>query len=121
MLLQIDQRRLEPDACVVSLSGKLALGRESQKVEGIIDELIRNGERKLIFDLTALHYIDSAGVGALAYCAGKLREAGGRLVVVAAEGRVRQILKSTQVDSIVPVCGTMEAASLLFAQPPAAV
>jgi len=47
--------------------------------------------------------------------AGKLREAGGRCVVVAAEGRVLHMLNVTQINSIVTVCGTPQAAAAAFA------
>jgi len=51
----------------------------------------------------------------LALAAGKLREAGGRVVVVVPEGKVLHLLNMTQIDSTVTVCPTPAAAFALNA------
>ncbi len=71
--------------------------------------------RKLVLDMTGVDYIDSAGVGVVALAAGKMKESGGRCVVVAAEGRVLQLLSLTQINSIVTVCPTAQAAAAALA------
>ena len=115
MLLRIEQRQIEPGIMIVELTGKLAMGRESQRIEDLVDELAKAGERKIILDMTGVDHIDSAGVGLVALAAGKLREAGGRVVVVAPEGRVLHSLKMTQIDTIVKVVGTAAEAAAVFA------
>jgi len=115
MLLEIQESRTN-DIAVLQLTGKLALGRESQRIENLVDDFGRRQERKVIFDMTGVHYIDSAGIGILALAAGKLREGGGKLVVVAPpDGRVAQLLTMTQVSSIVALCPTMDEAMAGFA------
>jgi anti-anti-sigma factor len=111
MLLNIVEREMAPDITVVELTGRLALGRESQRIETLVDDFAKKGTRRVIFDLTGVDYIDSAGVGMIALASGKLREAGGALAVVAAEGRVLQLLNLTQMNSIVKVCPTVDAAA----------
>ncbi|HEV2448712.1 MAG TPA: STAS domain-containing protein, partial [Candidatus Sulfopaludibacter sp.] len=103
MLLQIEEKRVEPDIALVELKGRLALGRESQRVEALAGELVKSGRLKAILDLTGVDYIDSAGLGILALVAGKLKEAGGRLAVVAPEGRVLSMLNMTQMTQILSV------------------
>src|ERR1700730_12912648 len=122
MLLDITEKHIEPDIALLELSGKLALGRESQRIETMIDEMTKKGATRVIFDMSKVAYIDSAGVGLVALCSGKLKEARGKLVVVAPEGRVRHLLSMTQVDAIVTVCATLEAAASALGEthPPAA-
>ncbi len=122
MLLDIEQRRIEPDITVVALSGRFALGHESQHVESIIHELVKSGDTRAIMDLTGVTYIDSAAVGLIALAAGLLKEAGGRLVVIAPEGKVLDLLKITQMNLLVTVCPTESDAASQFAipQPPPA-
>src|ERR1041385_8916802 len=115
MLLEIRERRIEPDVTVVELAGKLSLGRESQKIETLVEDLGRRGALKTILDMSGVDYIDSAGIGLVALAAGKLREAGGRLVVVAGEGKVLSLLRMTQMDSIVTICPTPAEAAAAFA------
>ena len=110
MLLDIVERQVGPEITVVSLNGKLALGRESQRIETLVDELAARGARRVIFDLSGVTYIDSAGVGMMALASGKLKQAGGTLVVVAAEGKVLQLLNQTQMTALFPVCRSVDAA-----------
>ena len=122
MLLQMVESRIEPDIALVELKGRLALGRESQRVESLGDELIKTGRLKAILDLSGVDYIDSAGIGILALLGGKLKEAGGQLAVVAPEGRVLQMLTMTQMTRIVSVSPTVSEAMSVFGEtfPPAA-
>jgi anti-anti-sigma factor len=108
MLLEIQERKIDPDITVLELAGKLALGRESQRIETVVDQLVQQGRLKTVLDLTRVDYIDSAGIGLLALAAGKLKEAGGKLAVVAApEGRVLHMLRMTQMTAIVTVAPTL--------------
>lgn len=104
MLLQIAERLVEPDITIVELTGKLALGRESQQIESLIEELVKRGSRRVVMDMSGVDYIDSAGVGMVALAAGRLRESGGKLAVVASEGKVLHLLTMTQMNAIVAVC-----------------
>ena len=112
MLLEIAERLVEPDITVVALTGKLALGHESQRIESLIEDLVRKGSRRIVLDMAGVDSIDSAGIGMVALAAGKLREAGGKLGVVAPEGRVLQMLTQTQMTTIVKVSGTVADALL---------
>ena len=114
MLLQIDERDLASGICLVELKGKLAMGRESQRVETLVDELAKSGRLRALLDVTHVDYIDSAGIGMLALISGKMREAGGKLVIVAPEGRVLQMLKLTQIISILSVSATVDGALATF-------
>ena len=101
MLLQIEEHDLASGVRLVELKGKLAVGRESQRVETLVDDLVEDAHLRAIFDVTHVDYIDSAGIGMLALISGKMREAGGRLVFVAAEGaRLAKMLKMTQIITI---------------------
>ena|SRR5947207_1100079 len=111
MLLEIAERQMEPDITLVVLTGKLALGRECQRVETLVEDLVKRRAKRVIFDLTGVDYTDSAGIGMLALAAGKMKESGGSLTVVAPEGRVLNLLNLTQLTSIIKVCPTVAAAA----------
>ena len=116
MLLQIEERHIGSGITAYELAGKLALGRESQRIETIVDDLAKKSELKVIFDLSKVDYIDSAGIGILALASGKLKASGGKLVLVAPAGRVLEMLKLTQVTAVVTVCGTMADAEDVFGE-----
>jgi anti-anti-sigma factor len=119
MLLPIRKKRIEPDITVVELAGKLPLGGESQRIERLVAELATKGELRVIFDMSRVDYIDRGGTALVALAAAKLKASGGRLVVAAPEGRVLELLTTTQVTAMVTVCPTvMEAADVFGPAPP---
>jgi anti-anti-sigma factor len=118
MLLPIREKRIEPDITVVELAGRLALGRVSQRIETLVAELLRKGELRVIFDMTRLDAIDSAGIAQVALAAGRLKASGGRLAI-AAPGRLLQLMTTKQVTALVTVRPTViEAADVLGPPPP---
>jgi anti-sigma B factor antagonist len=110
MLLEIAEREMAPDITVVELAGNLELGRESQRIETLVDDLVKRGSTRVIFDMKGVEHMDSTGLGMLALASGKLRESGGSLAIVAPGGRVLELLTMTQINMIVKVCPTVEAA-----------
>jgi anti-sigma B factor antagonist len=101
MVLQIEKKRIEPDITVIEISGKVALGRESGQIEHMLVEALQQGERKIIFDLSGVNHIDSTGIGIIAYCFGKVTQAGGQLRIAGARGPVMEVFKITRLDTVV--------------------
>ena len=110
-MLQIEQHQLESGVLHIQVSGRLALGRESQRLDTIAAELAGKGAPRIIVDLTQVEYIDSAGVGVLAMVSGRVKEAGGKMATVVVAGRVLDILKLARVDGLLNVNGTVESAT----------
>ena len=110
MLLEIETRRIAPDVTVLEMVGKIALGRESQRVETLVQDLLRQNERKLIFDLSRVNHIDSTGIGVMAYCFGTLNRCGGEFRVAGATGKVLHLLQITRLDTVLPLYPSVEAA-----------
>jgi anti-anti-sigma factor len=111
MLLEFTEREIAPDITVVELIGRLALGQESLRIETLVDDLARRGSTRVIFDMSAVEYMDSTGLGVLALANGKLKQSGGSLAIVAPGGRVLELLTLTQINLILKVCPTVEAAA----------
>lgn len=78
--LQVEQRQKE-GLTILDLKGKLILGPEDVLLRQRILALLDSGQFRLILNLCDLTSIDTAGLGTLAFCATKFREAGGRLVL----------------------------------------
>jgi anti-anti-sigma factor len=113
--LEIQRKRIEPDIVLVELVGKIVYGSECQQIEWLIAELLQQGERKIIFEISRVHHLDSSGVGIIVMCAGKVKEAGGELRVAGAGGHVKTILEMTEVGRILALYSSSTAASKGFA------
>jgi anti-anti-sigma factor len=55
-----------PDRCAVAvLTGQITLGSSLSMVESQVRSVINDGVSKIVFDLTDVGFIDSAGLGML--------------------------------------------------------
>lgn len=103
MLLEIRESRMEPDITVIQLLGRLDLGSDCQRIESLAAGLLADGVLRVMMDLTRVEHIDSAGVGVLAMAAGQLKRAGGGMVLLAGEGKIKAMLQLTGLDVIMPL------------------
>ena len=85
--------------------------------EQALAKRLREGCHDLILDLQNVHYLDSAGIGALvqAYTSG--RGHGGRVVFVHVAGRNKELLSITRLLTVFEVYDTTIAAEHSFARP----
>jgi anti-sigma B factor antagonist len=113
-MLEIQSKRIEPDILVVAIAGRITMGRECKQLEWTTESLIREANRKIVFDLAGVTYIDSTGIGIIMMSAGQLKEVGGQLRVAGAKGHVEEVLKMTNVDKVVGLHPNIDAAVASF-------
>lgn len=112
--LQVESRAgAAPNARVLRLSGALTL----DSCFGFQDQLRADTSKLLILDLTDVRYVDSSGIGCLVngYIAHHM--AGGRLVLVGVNKRIRETLEETRVKQFLTVYDTIEDAERNLAAP----
>jgi len=63
---------------VVTVSGRLVLGKDDERLEAATGELLQQGQKKFVFDISALDYADSSGIGSLVACPDSHQEGGRR-------------------------------------------
>lgn len=76
--LEITQRETN-GLYLLTLSGRLALGQESAGFSSTIDNLLAAGATRIVVNLEHVHYVDSAGLGALIEAHRKINAKGARL------------------------------------------
>src|SRR6266536_4283840 len=103
MVVQFVTRQHEPDVTVMGFTGHLTMGNSLVEVEYAIKDRIQGGPRKLVLDLTNVNFLDSAGVGMLVVCSSVMQQAGGRLMVAGAAGKVKQVLQVTYIDTVIGI------------------
>jgi len=108
--IDIRRRLIEPNTVVVEIVGRIVFGPECQQIEWLISDLLSQNGKKIIFDVSGVSHMDSAGVGVIAMCFGKMQKAGGALRLAGAKGIVAELLQITKLDSILPLYPTTEAA-----------
>lgn len=109
--MTVEQKVIAPDIQLLELNGRLVLGRESQRLEWQVEELVKEQKTKIILDMSLVPYVDSAGLGVLVGCNGKLKNAGGEMRLAGVEPRVLQLFKLAFLDSIFMIDATVADAS----------
>ncbi len=103
MPLEASVQRLPPDIAVLTLSGPLTLGTNLKTLDGTIQTLLGSGTRRLVFDLSASPYADSAGLGTLIHTAGLVAERGGTMRLAGVSDRMLSMLRMTRTEALLPV------------------
>lgn len=101
MLLSLTTQTREPGIVIISITGRIALGVEKGQIEEAIVGALKDGVRRIVIDLAHVSYIDSAGIGIIAFCFGKASQAGAQFVVAAADARVTDVFRITRLDQTI--------------------
>jgi anti-sigma B factor antagonist len=84
--------------CVVSVEGRITLGRASDALSRLLNFRIGEGLRFHVLDLSQVEFIDSAGLGTLVSAVSRVRLHSGRMIVIASES-VAKVLKIARLDT----------------------
>ncbi len=91
---------------VLSLSGKITLGEASQTVRTALEDLLKNGNTRVVINLADVSFIDSAGLGILTMNFASMKAAGGLLKLAEMQERVREALEVTRLTRLFPPYAT---------------
>lgn len=104
MLTQTDIDQVEDGIAIVKFTGRLTLGSSMSLAEAKINQLIeQEGVLKIVFDLTNVDFVDSAGLGLVVFMRGKLLEKGGRFRVVSPPPRVLDLFRMSNNASVLDI------------------
>ena len=102
MALSVTTRKCDPEVTVIDLTGgRITLGKESGQIEAAILKALSEGAARLVVNLAEVTYVDSTGIGIIAYCFGKV-SAGecARDCSQGASGLVLEVFQLTRLDSV---------------------
>ena len=94
--MQIKIRR-EGDVAIADLKGRLVLGEPQETLRDSFEELIAEGYRKIVLNVSGLARLDSSGIGELVACMKTARATDARLALLEADEQVRRILGVSQI------------------------
>lgn len=97
------------DWTVVRLTGELDYGTEP-RFEACIDQLIEDERVRIAVELSALEFCDSGCVGGFVTALKRVRQAGGDLILLRPNGRVRRLLDITGLHRFIPTTDALPGA-----------
>ncbi len=103
---------------LVALSGRLDSSTSAAFRKEIATQIVDHGPR-LVFDCSALSYMDSSGLGVFVSCLRKALAEGGDIRLTALKPKVRMLLELTRVDKVFQIFVTVDEALASFVENPA--
>jgi len=101
------------DITIFKLNEKRLDTNISGLVKGELILLLKSeGSNKLIVDLSEVETCDSSGLSAILVANRMVHSSGGRIRLAAPSDKVFSLIKVTQLDKVLPVCGTVNEAFL---------
>jgi anti-sigma B factor antagonist len=97
--MTIAERNVGP-VTILALSGRLVLDDGDALLRQRVDDLVGRGRLKIIADLTALDYVDSAGIGVLIAKYLSVRRKGGDLKLLRLSSRTHHALEITHLLTV---------------------
>ena len=92
--------RTVSDVTVLDLKGKMTLGEGDELLKDKINSLLASGKKKLLLNLEAVPYIDSAGLGEVVRTYTTVSRQGGNLKLVNLTKRITDLLSITKLLTV---------------------
>ena len=97
--MQIEERIVD-DVTILDLKGKMTLGEGDELLKDKIGSLVSQGTKKILLNLEAVPYIDSAGLGEIVRTYTSISRQGGRLKLLNVSKRIQDLLVITKLITI---------------------
>ena len=102
---------------LLSLRGRVTLGKETESLRAKIKELIDAGRLQLILELGEVTYIDSVGLSTLVASYTSALKGGGMLKLLKLPRGVHQQLQITRLSTVFEIYDDLETARHSFSSP----
>jgi len=110
MNLKIGTRSINDRASLIDLEGEVDVYTAPQLKQQIIN-LLDDGVRRIIVNLSAVDYLDSTALGVLIGGLKRLRERDGNLDLICPNPRIKRIFQITGLDKIFDIYATEQEAT----------
>jgi anti-sigma B factor antagonist len=107
--MKIHTRRVG-DVHILDISGKITLGKPTTAIRHTISDLLENGGKKIVLNLTEVNYIDSSGIGELVRTYTTVTQQGKQLILLNLTKKVKELLVITKLLTVFQIYETEQAA-----------
>jgi anti-sigma B factor antagonist len=98
----IQDEEIDAETQVIELGGEIDLYTAPEFKERMV-ELIEDGKKRIVVDLSSATFIDSTTLGVLVGGVKRLRPAGGSLALVCTDQNITKIFEITGLDRVFPI------------------
>jgi len=88
------------DITILDIGGRIVAGEESASVRDVIRNLLNNGHKLILFNLSHVAYIDTIGLGSLVGAFTTVRKQGGELKLLNLPEKFADIMQITKLYTV---------------------
>jgi anti-sigma B factor antagonist len=99
-MLAITHADVAAGTVIITLSGDLKLGPESERVPKLVSELLKEGKRTIIFDIAGVDRIDSTGIGRFIASYNQIAAAKGQMRFAGTSSYLFRVFQVSSLDKI---------------------
>jgi anti-anti-sigma factor len=92
----------------LQIEGRLD-AESAQEAEATVRDVLKQGSRRMLFDLSQMEYISSAGLRVILMAVKELRNKQGKVVLCGLTPYVKEIFDVSNFSSIIPITDSVEA------------
>jgi len=100
--MKIDTRTVG-DVQILDCSGKITLGEGTMAIRNAVREVLKNGGKKIVLNLSEVNYIDSSGIGELVSTYTTVTNQGGQLKLLNLTKKIQELLQITKLLTVFSV------------------
>jgi anti-sigma B factor antagonist len=101
---------------IVDISGRIVLGEESAALRNLVCDLLSKGQKRILFNLSDVNYIDSSGLGHLVSAFTSVRKQEGELKLLNLTKKVHDVLQITRLYTVFDIMDDEAVAVRSFSQ-----
>ena len=108
------ETRTVGDVHILDCSGKITLGEGTMAIRNTVREVLKNGGKKIILNLSEVNYIDSSGIGELVSTYTTVTNQGGQLKLLNLTKKIQELLQITKLLTVFSVYDSEQKAVASF-------
>ena len=97
--MQIEERTVG-DVLILDVKGRITLGEGDELLKDKVNSLLNQGQKKIVLNLAAVPYIDSAGLGEIVRTYTTVSRQGGNLKLLNLTKRITDLLSITKLLTV---------------------
>ena len=97
--MQIEERAVG-DVLILDVKGRITLGEGDELLKDKVNSLLNQGQKKIVLNLAAVPYIDSAGLGEIVRTYTTVSRQGGSLKLLNLTKRITDLLAITKLLTV---------------------
>ena len=98
--MKFSTRKTIENVVIIDVDGKILLGEGDIEIKEIVDNLLAQGERKILLNMTKVPHIDSAGLGEMIRCFTTIRKNDGHFKLLSPNQRIKDLLHITKLLNV---------------------